>query len=303
LLSQNFSFGKAFTDFSIKISAFLERFMITKLRLHPLVLLLGGGGVFLLVFFIVPLVFVVFESFVGEGGRFTLSRYITLLTDPQFHRVFLRTIKIALIVTPLAILAGYPTAYLMMKVKPVVKGILTSLVILPLMTSSVARTYAWIVILGRFGIINQFLRFIGITHEPLQLLYTEGAIVIGLLQLFMPLMVLNLVSALENIPSEVEDAALSLGSNRLDVFFRVIMPLSFDGLVMGATLVFTGSITAYVTPAVLGGANVLTLSTLMRQQALVLMDWEAATVIALVMILCSVLLHTFLRHFRPENQA
>jgi putative spermidine/putrescine transport system permease protein len=277
----------------------------SKLHVHPLLLLLGAGGVFLVVFFLVPLVFVIAKSFVPDTGDngITFARYTGLLTDKQFHRVFLRTIKIALIVTPLAVLVGYPAAYLMMKVKPVIKGILTSLVILPLMTSSVARTYAWIVILGRFGIVNQFLRLIGITSEPVRLLYTEGAIIVGLLQLFLPLMVLNLVSALENVPPEVEEAALSLGSNRLGTFFRVIVPLSFDGLIMGATLVFTGSITAYVTPAVLGGATVLTLSTLMRQQALALMDWEAATVIAVVMILCSVLLHTLLRHFRPENQA
>jgi putative spermidine/putrescine transport system permease protein len=277
----------------------------SKFPVHPLVLLLGAGGVFLVVFFLVPLAVVVAKSFVPDGGErgITFARYTGLLTDGQFHHVFLRTVKIALIVTPLAVLVGYPTAYLMMKVKPVIKGILTSLVILPLMTSSVARTYAWIVILGRFGIVNQFLRLIGVTSESVRLLYTEGAIIVGLLQLFLPLMVLNLVSALENVPSEVEEAALSLGSSRLGTFFRVIVPLSFDGLIMGATLVFTGSITAYVTPAVLGGATVLTLSTLMRQQALALMDWEAATVIAVVMILCSVLLHTALRHFRPEKRA
>jgi putative spermidine/putrescine transport system permease protein len=190
----------------------------------------------------------------------------------------------------------------MLKLRSSPKAVLMSLVILPLMTSPVARTYAWIVILGRFGIVNQTLSFLGLTKEPLRLLYTEGAIVVGLLQLFLPLMVLNLVSALENVPLEVEEAALSLGSSRLGAFFRVVVPLSFDGLIMGATLVFTGCITAYVTPAVLGGAKVLTLATLMRQQALVLMDWEAATVISLIMILTTMALHTVLRHFRPGNQ-
>lgn len=269
---------------------------------RPLVVLLGGGSVFLLVFFIIPLLFVLGESFVAEDGGFTLSRYIAQIKDEIFRHVFLRTLKIALIVTPLAAFMGYPTAYLMMRLKPAQKAALMSLVILPLMTSSVARTYAWIVILGRFGIVNQFLALLGITREPLRLLYTEGAIVAGLLQLFLPLMVLNLISALENVPRELEEAAQSLGSNRLGTFFRVIVPLSFDGLVMGATLVFTGCITAYVTPAVLGGARVLTLSTLMRQQALGLMDWQSATVISLVMIAASMILHTVLRSFRPGNQ-
>jgi putative spermidine/putrescine transport system permease protein len=177
-----------------------------------------------------------------------------------------------------------------------------SLVILPLMTSPVARTYAWIVILGRYGIVNQTLSLFRLTQEPVRMLYTEGAIIVGLLQLFLPIMVLNLVSALENVPSEVEEAALSLGSSRIGTFFRVIVPLSFDGFIMGVTLVFTGCITAYVTPAILGGAKVLTLATLMRQQALVLMNWEAATVIAVVMILTTLVLHTIMKRFRPRNQ-
>jgi len=255
-----------------------------------------------LVFFIIPLLFVVAESFRGEDGAFTFARYITVLKDEQFRNVYIRTIKIALIVTPLAVLMSYPTAYLLLKIKASRKAVLTSLVILPLMTSPVARTYAWIVILGRFGIVNQTLGFLRLVKDPVQLLYTEGAIIAGLLQLFLPLMILNLVSALENVSGEVEEAAQSLGSNRLGAFFRMVVPLSFDGLIMGATLVFTGCITAYVTPALLGGSRVLVLATLMRQQALTLMNWEAATVIALVMIITTLILHTVLRHFRPGNQ-
>jgi putative spermidine/putrescine transport system permease protein len=268
----------------------------------PLLMLLGAGSLFLMLFFITPLLFVLGESFVGDDGAFTFSRYVQVLVDRQFQTVYLRTMKMALIVTPIAVLVGYPTAYLMMKIRPSHKAILMSLVILPLMTSPVARTYAWIVIMGRFGILNQTLSFFGLVNEPVRMLYTEGAIIVGLLQLFLPIMVLNLVSALENVPVEVEEAALSLGSTKLGTFFRVIVPLSFDGFIMGVTLVFTGCITAYVTPAILGGAKVLTLATLMRQQALVLMNWEAATVIAVVMILTTLLLHSVMRRFRPRNQ-
>ncbi|MDL2230134.1 ABC transporter permease, partial [Treponema sp. OttesenSCG-928-L16] len=268
-----------------------------------LVLLLGAGALFIILFFAVPLAFILFESFFGDDGGFTFSRYSAVITDAQFGNVYWRTIKIALIVTPLAVLMGYPTAYLMMRLKASRKAILMTLVILPLMTSPVARTYAWIVILGRFGIINQSLSVLGLVKEPLRLLYTEGAIVVGLLQLFLPIMILNLISALENVPGEVEEAAMSLGSGRIGTFFRVIMPLSFDGLIMGVTLVFTGCITAYVTPAVLGGAKVLTLATLMRQQALALMNWESATVIAVIMIITTMVLNGVIRHFRPRNQA
>lgn len=276
--------------------------MSLKPKTKALSMLLGAGCLFLLAFFLLPLLFVLSESFVGTDGNLTTSRYLAVLLDAQFQNVYVRTLKMALVVTVIAVFTAYPTAYLMMKIKSSHKAVLMSLVILPLMTSPVARTYAWIVILGRYGIVNQTLSLFGLTQEPIRMLYTEGAIVVGLLQLFLPIMVLNLVSALENVPPEVEEAALSLGSSRIGTFFRVIVPLSFDGLIMGVTLVFTGCITAYVTPAILGGAKVLTLATLMRQQALVLMNWESATVIAVVMILTTLILHTVLKRFRPRNQ-
>jgi putative spermidine/putrescine transport system permease protein len=106
---------------------------------------------------------------------------------------------------------------------------------------------------------------------------------------------------MENINNEVEEAAMSLGSNRIGCFFRVIIPLSFDGLIMGVTLVFTGCITAYVTPAILGGTKVLTMATLMRQEALMFMNWEAATVIAMVMIVTTLILYNGLRKLRPRE--
>lgn len=268
---------------------------------RTLALLLGPGTVFLLFIFLSPLLFVLVESFLGEGGGITLERYGSILTDPQFRTVYLRTLKMALIVTPIAVLLAYPSSYLLTKLPSGRKSILMSLVILPLMTNPVARTYAWIVMLGKYGIVNQTLQFLRLTTEPTRLMYTEGAIILGLLQLFLPIMVLTLVSAMENVPDEVEEAAMSLGSNRLGSFVRVVVPLSFDGLILGVTLVFTGCITAYVTPAILGGSRVLTLSTLMRQEALVLMNWEAATVIAVVMILTTLILHTVLRRLRPKN--
>lgn len=273
-------------------------------RLHfkrALLFLLSPGLIFLLFFFFSPLLFVLAESLKGYDGGISIGRYVEVIQDRQFQTVFFRTIKMALIVTPLAVFVGYPAAYLMTKLPSGKKSILMSLVILPLMTSPVARTYAWIVILGKFGIVNQTLTFLGLLQEPARLMYTEGAIIVGLLQLFLPIMVLTLVSAMENVQIEVEEAALSLGSGKIGTFFRVIVPLSYDGLIMGVTLVFTGCITAYVTPAILGGAKVLTLATLMRQEAMVLMNWEAATVIAVIMIITTLVLYNGLRLFKPRN--
>lgn len=268
---------------------------------RTLFLLLGPGFIFIFLFFLTPLIFVFAESFRGAEGGVSFNRYLDVISDQQFRLVFARTLKMALIVTPIAVVIAYPSAYLMTKLPGWKKSILMSLVILPLMTSPVARTYAWIVILGKYGIVNQTLTSIRIFKEPARLMYTEGAIIVGLLQLFLPIMVLTLVSAMENVKDEVEEAALSLGSGRLGCFFRVIVPLSYDGLILGTTLVFTGCITAYVTPAILGGAKVLTLSTLMRQEAMVLMNWESATVIAVIMILTTLVLYNGLRLFKPRN--
>jgi len=264
-------------------------------------MLIGPGFIFLTLFLFIPLMFVLAQSLQNSDGGITLARYVEEIKNQQFQLIFLRTLRMALIVTPLAVVIGYPTAYYISKLKGGKKSVLTSLVILPLMTSPVARTYSWIVMLGRFGIINNFLTFMHFQNEPSRLLYTEGAIIIGLLQLFLPIMILTISSSLENVSEDVEEAALSLGSNKIGTFFRVVVPLSFDGFIMGVTLVFTGCFTAYVTPAMLGGAKVLTLSTLMREEALVLMNWEAATVIAVVMIITTLVLYNGIRHFRPRN--
>lgn len=267
---------------------------------RALTALLTPALAFIALFFLFPLLFVLFESFRLEGA-FTLQRYWETLTSEQVHTVYLRTLRLGLIVTPLAALLAYPAAYYISRMKSGRRSLLMSLVILPLMTSPVARTYAWLVILGRFGLINQTARGLGLIEEPMRLLYTERAIVMGLLQLFLPLMVLTLVSAMENIPEELEEAALSLGANRLVSFFKVIVPLSADGLVLGGTLVFTGCITAYVTPAILGGTRVLTLSTLLHQQSMVMMNWGSATVIAVIMVVTTLILYSLLRLTKPKT--
>ena len=173
-----------------------------------------------------------------------------------------------------------------------------SLAILPLMTNAVARTYAWLVILGRFGTINNIMSALGLTQRPVKLLYTEGAVIVGLSQLFMPLMILTLVSAMENIRPDVIQAARSLGASNVKTFFKVIVPLSREGLVIGGVLVFTGSITAFVTPWMMGGSRVMMLSTLLRQKAIVSLDWNTATVVAVIMFATTIGANLLLKRIR-----
>ena len=149
--------------------------------------------------------------------------------------------------------------------------------------------------------INHTLLSLEVVENPVRFIFTETAIVLGLTQLFLPLMVLPLVSAMENIPDDVLEAALSLGANRLTTFVRIVVPLSSDGLVLGATLVFTGSVTAFVTPAILGGSRLLLMSTLLRQKAVILFDQHAAAVVAVVMILTTLAVNLLLRVVRVQQ--
>ena len=150
-------------------------------------------------------------------------------------------------------------------------------------------------ILGKTGIVNQFLTGTGILDTPARILFSETAIFIGLIQLFFPLMVLPLISALENLPRDVVPAARMLGANWVQVFWKVILPLTREGLVVGGTLVFVGSLTAYVTPAILGGSKVLMLETLLYQRVAVSNDFAAASVIAVILIVMSIVTNVLLK--------
>ncbi|MCX7839449.1 MAG: ABC transporter permease [Anaerolineae bacterium] len=267
---------------------------------RTILLLITPALIFLALFFLLPLGLILIDS-VRDASGWTLQRYGDVLAQEQIRSVYLRTLQLGLIVTVLAALMGYPAAYLIARLPANRRALVMSLVILPLLTNPVARTYAWLVILGRNGFFNQLMMALGFITEPIRIIYTENAIVIGLLQLFLPLMLLTLVSAMENIPTEVEEAARSLGADGWQTFLRVILPLSADGLVLGGTLVFTGSITAYVTPAILGGTRVLMLATLLQQRAIVLLDWNGATIIAVIMIVTTLVINGLLRQLRPRS--
>jgi putative spermidine/putrescine transport system permease protein len=236
--------------------------------------------------FLVPVILLLSEGF-RSADSWSLSAYADFFSQPLNRTVFLRTLKLGALVTAAAAVIGYATAYAIVSLPPGAKGRMIGLVVLPLMISPVARTYAWIVILGRTGIVNQALMAVGLSDEPIRILFSETAVFIGLLQLFLPLMVISLISALENLPKDVVPAARVLGANWFQVFWKVILPLTREGLVVGGTLVFTGSMTAYITPAILGGSKVLMLETLLYQQVTVANNFVSASVIAFILIVMS----------------
>lgn len=249
--------------------------------------LMAPATVFVLLGFMLPVVVLLSGAFRVEGA-WSLSNYTDFFASPLNREVFLRTLRLGLLVTLVAAVLGYGVALAVVDQSPGNKGRLVALLVLPLMISPVARTYAWLVILGRTGIVNVALQSVGLTDAPLRILFTETAVFIGLIQLFFPLMVLPLISSLENMPRDVVPAARVLGAGWITVFVKIILPLTREGLVVGGTLVFVGALTAYVTPAILGGSKVLMLETLLYQRVSVANDYASAAVIAVILIVMSV---------------
>ena len=256
--------------------------------------LLTPALLFVGAFFLRPVLALLAGAFHVDGVP-GLSRFTEFFAEPLHRQVYGRTLRLAGLATLVSAVVCYPAAMALVRVAPPWRGLLTGLVILPLMVSPIARTYAWIVLLGRNGVVNAGLQGAGVVDAPVGLLFTEGAVFVGLLQLMMPLMLVSLVSALENLPRDVLDAASTLGANRFQTFFRVVLPLTQEGLIVGGTLVFTGCVTAYITPAILGGPKVLMLETLLYQKVNVAGDLPAASVIAVLLLLTTVAVNQGLR--------
>ncbi len=256
--------------------------------------LLAPALLFVGALFLLPVAALLLRAFQVDGA-FGLANFAAFFEEPLHRQVYWRTLRLAALATLVSAVVCYPAALAMVKVPPPWRGLLTALVILPLMVSPIARTYAWIVLLGRQGFANALLAATGVVHEPVTLLFTEGAVFVGLLQLMMPLMLLSLVSALENLPPDVLAAARTLGATRWQAFVRVVLPLTQEGLVIGGTLVFTGCVTAYITPALLGGPKVLMLETLLYQKVNVAGDTVAASVIAVLLLATTLVVNQLLK--------
>lgn len=250
-------------------------------------LMLAPGILFVVLLMLVPLFSVVLTTFF-EGGRFTLGHYWAEMQTPFFRQVFWRSARLGLLSTALCMALGFPTAYYIAKISKN-KGVLMALCVFPLFTSPVIRSFSWMVLLGKKGIVNQALVGLGLFASPQKLLYNEVSMTIGFVQLFLPQMMLSLVSVMDAIPHDVEEAAQALGANRLRVFMRVVFPLCVPGFITGAVLVFTGCMTAYTTPMLLGSSDTQVLSTMIYQYAMSLRDWMKASVVAVTMIVVTML--------------
>ncbi len=250
-----------------------------------------------LAFFIAPLM-ILFVVSGFEDAKITqvgLKTWVSFVSDPFYWVVTGNTLKLGVLTVLATLLIGYPLAVVYMRASPSVQKILILIIIMPMLLSVVVRTFAWIVILGREGVINQTLLSLGLTSTPLRLLQTEFGLIISLTQIELPLMVLPLISVMSRIDPSVHDASSALGASRWRTFFKVTVPLSLPGLIAGCTLVFASSTTAFISQSVIGGNRLVYLPLVVWQQSLVVYNWPLASVAAVTLLLsvmsCIILLN------------
>jgi putative spermidine/putrescine transport system permease protein len=269
-----------------------------RLPRRPRAAWLGGTALllpavaFVIVFFLVPALNLLVDGFLTQSARgvtgfpLTFAHYAHFFGAALYSHVLVTTLRISLLTALFAAILGYPVALVIARGSAAVSRAVTIITIAPLIVSVVVRTYGWQLILAnnKMGLLNVVLMSIGLTHAPLRLLYSETAVIIGSLHVFLPMMVLPLASALGRINPSLEEAARTLGAPSWRVFRRVTLPLSLPGLAVGFTLVFSLTAGSFVTPAILGGTSAQMLGNLIEQQIMVVYDWPFGAAIACVLV-------------------
>lgn len=252
-------------------------------------LLLGPGLAWLAVFLLVPGALIFAYSFFERGVYggidyvFGLTNYARAL-DPLYLKVFLQSLRIALIATALALVIGYPAAYFIAGAPANRQKVLLLLAILPFWSNYLIRTYAWIVLLNREGLINRGLAAAGVIDAPLPLLYNDFAIVVGLLYAYLPFMILTLYASIARLGPALREASADLGAGWVQTFLRVTLPLSVPGIATGCVFVFVLSIGNFITPDLLGGGRRIMVGNLIYDQFLSARDWPFGASLAFILI-------------------
>ncbi len=243
-----------------------------------------------IVTFFIPLItllvmsFSRFEASITTLG-FYLDNYEKILTDGITLKIFIQTVELSLIITLFCLLLGYPVAMLMRRAGPKARLWILLLVVSPLLTSIIVRNVAWVLILGRSGMINDLLISWGLISKPLPLMYNTFGVVLAVVHVYLSFMVLPLFAALSSINNSLEEAAASLGAKPLSIFLNVTLPLSLPGIMAGCTLVFILSMGVYLTPVIMGGNFVVTLPMLIEDAVRNRYNWPEASAMALLLLI------------------
>jgi putative spermidine/putrescine transport system permease protein len=235
-------------------------------------------------FFIAPLFVLLVLSLHGDIAmtHWTAANYVQFFTDRFSYSILVDTLLLGVKATVVCLLFGYPIAWLAARASARWQSILLFLVILPILTSVVVRTFSWIMILGRQGILNQIVLGLGLSREPLRLLYTEIGVVMVLAQVQMPLMVLPILTVLSKIDPNLGDASRVLGAGEWRTLWQVTLPLSLPGIIAGCILTYAASITAFVTQSLIGGARLIYMPLAIYQQAVGANNWPYAAALSII---------------------
>jgi ABC-type spermidine/putrescine transport system permease subunit I len=256
---------------------------------------------YLAVFFLWPLARVVLRSlFDPKPGLGTYSR--VLFTGPYLYILFY-TLEVAALVTGVCLLVGYPVAALITRMRGWPLRVLTALIVGSLWMSAVIRSYAWMILFQRFGIVNQMLIALGFTDEPVRILQTMTAVTIGMVHIMLPFMLLPLIATMRRIDPNLLRAGSILGANPVRLFLRVYLPLSLPGVQAGTMLVFITSLGFFITPSLLGGGRTMMAAMLIEQQVDVFLDWPTACAVATLLLLFTVVLYLAYTRLTRANVA
>jgi ABC-type spermidine/putrescine transport system permease subunit I len=247
-------------------------------------LMVTGALAFCAIVYLGPMLSLLGWAFRDPNTGWSLAQLWRVIGDDAYHLAFLTTFKIAAITTLICVLIGYPYAYLMATSGPRLATLLAAAVMIPFWTSVLARSLAWMILLGRKGLINEWLVGLGLTERPVALLFNSIGVQIGMVHVLLPFMVLPIWSILSRLDGSLPRAARSLGASPTQAFINVTLPLSLPGLTAGATLVFMFAIGFYITPALLGGANDLTIASLIEMMVRDLLDWSFGAMLSLALL-------------------
>jgi mannopine transport system permease protein len=260
----------------------------------PLIVLLGFA-------FLYPVGKLIWASFATNTG-YTAEHYLRVLHEPLYLKILWRTLSIAFLVTVASFLLGYPVAYATNMAKRQWGLLIIVCVLIPLWTSVLVRSYAWIVLLQRNGIVNNLLLEGGFINAPLRMIYTEGAVMVAMTHVLLPFMILPILSSLKSIPPDLARAARNLGAGPAQTFIRVTLPLSLPGVYAGSLMTFILALGFYVTPALLGGPSTLMMATVIGQQTTELLNWPFAGALSGVLLGATLLLVIAFRRTLSLNQ-
>jgi spermidine/putrescine transport system permease protein len=255
-------------------------------------------------FFFLPVLLVLAISFASRGTyggvewTFSLANYAET-AHPLYLKIFARSLALAAATTVLCLVLGFPLAYHIARLPPGRQQVWLLLVMIPFWTNFLVRTYAWMFLLRTEGLLNTVLLKLGLVSSPLEILYTDAAVLIGLVYGYLPFMVLPLYAAVERLPPSVVEAAWDLYATAWAVFWRVILPLTRPGVVAGCILVFIPSLGAFLTPDLLGGARNMMVGNLIQHEYLVVRDWPLGSAISLVLM--GLVLLGVLAYFRMDG--